>query len=63
MATTIKSRKKNQQKSVPTLLQAIEKVVELAEEVSQSDRLCCSVSVWRKGLDVWIMTISPHSWI
>lgn len=31
MATTIKSRKKNQQKSVPTLLQAIEKVVELAE--------------------------------
>ena len=28
MATTIKSRKKNQQKSVPTLLQAIEKVAE-----------------------------------
>ena len=27
MATTIKSRKKNQQKPVPTLLQAIEKVV------------------------------------
>lgn len=28
MATTIKSKKKIQQKSVPTLLQAIEKVVE-----------------------------------
>jgi hypothetical protein len=37
MATTIKSRKKNQQKSVPTLLQAIEKVVELAEDSKMSD--------------------------
>ena len=73
MATTIKSRKKNQQKSVPTLLQAIEKVVELAEDsrsvcwqkvmVSRSDRLCCSVSVWRKGRIVWIMMIWPPSWI
>ena len=37
MATTIKSRKKNQQKSVPTLLQAIEKVVELAEDSKMSE--------------------------
>ena len=37
MATTIKSRKKNQQKPVPTLLQAIEKVVELAEDSKLSD--------------------------
>ena len=37
MATTIKSRKKNQQKPVPTLLQAIEKVVELAEDSKMSD--------------------------
>ena len=34
---TIKSRKKNQQKSVPTLLQAIEKVVELAEDSKMSE--------------------------
>ena len=37
MATTIKSRKKNQQKPVPTLLQAIEKVVELAEDSKMSE--------------------------
>lgn len=37
MATTIKSKKKIQQKSVPTLLQAIEKVVELAEDSKMSD--------------------------
>ena len=37
MATTIKSRKKIQQKSVPTLLQAIEKVVELAEDSKMSE--------------------------
>ena len=37
MATTIKSRKKNQVKPVPTLLQAIEKVVELAEDSKMSD--------------------------
>ena len=37
MATTIKSRKKNQQKLVPTLLQAIEKVVELAEDSKMSE--------------------------
>ena len=37
MATTIKSRKKNQQKSVPTLLQAIDKVVELAEDSKMSE--------------------------
>jgi len=37
MATTIKSRKKNQLKPVPTLLQAIEKVVELAEDSKMSD--------------------------
>ena len=37
MATTIKSRKKNQQKSVPKLLQAIEKVVELAEDSKMSE--------------------------
>ncbi len=37
MATTIKRRKKNQQKPVPTLLQAIEKVVELAEDSKMSE--------------------------
>ena len=37
MATTIKSRKKNEKKPVPTLLQAIEKVVELAEDSKMSD--------------------------
>ena len=37
MATTIKSRKKNQQKPVPTLLQAIEKVVELAKDSKMSE--------------------------
>jgi hypothetical protein len=37
MATTIKRRKKNQQKLVPTLLQAIEKVVELAEDSKMSE--------------------------
>ena len=37
MATTIKSRKKNQLKPVPTLLQAIERVVELAEDSKMSD--------------------------
>jgi len=37
MATTIKSKKKIQQKSVPTLLQAIEKVVELAEDSKMSE--------------------------
>ena len=37
MATTIKSKKKNQQKPVPTLLQAIEKVVELAEDSKMSE--------------------------
>ena len=37
MATTIKSRKKNEKKPVPTLLQAIEKVVELAEDSKLSD--------------------------
>jgi len=37
MATTMRSRKKNQQKSVPTLLQAIEKVVELAEDSKMSE--------------------------
>jgi len=37
MATTIKSRKKSQVKPVPTLLQAIEKVVELAEDSKMSD--------------------------
>ena len=79
MATTIKSRKKNQQKSVPTLLQAIEKVVELAEDSKMSeefmlkaapeisllaeDRLCCSASVWRKGRIAWTMMIWPPSWI
>jgi len=38
MATTIKSKKKIQQKSVPTLLQAIEKVVELAESFGITER-------------------------
>jgi hypothetical protein len=37
MATTIKSRKKNQLKPVPTLLQAIERVVELAEDSKMSN--------------------------
>ena len=37
MGTTIKSKKKNQQKPVTTLLQAIEKVVELAEGSKMSD--------------------------
>jgi len=37
MATTIKRRKKNQQKPVPTLLQAIERVVELAEDSKMSE--------------------------
>jgi hypothetical protein len=37
MATTMKSRKKTQLKPVPTLLQAIEKVVELAEDSKMSD--------------------------
>ena len=36
MSTTIKSKKKNQQKPVPTLLQAIERVVELAEDSKMS---------------------------
>ena len=37
MATTIKSKKRNQRKPVPTLLQAIEHVVELAENSKMSD--------------------------
>ena len=39
MSTTIKSKKKNQQKPVPTLLQAIERVVELAEDSKMSKEL------------------------
>ena len=68
MATTIKSRKKNQQKPVPTLLQAIEKVVELAEDSKMSEEFMLKaapeiMSVWRKGRIVWIMMIWPPSWI
>ena len=74
-----------------TLLQAIERVVELAEDskmskefmkkakteiqllaksfsiterqavlVSPRDRLCCSVSVWRRDRDGWIMMTWHH---
>ena len=64
--TTSKKKSKKTQKSiVPTLLQAIERVVELSRDSKMSDeflmeaapeitaspsvRLCCSASVWRKG--------------
>ena len=37
MATTIKTKKKNQPKSIPTLLQAIEHIVELSKDSKMSD--------------------------
>ena len=50
MATTISKKNKEM-----TLLQAI-------DMVSQNDRLCCSVSVWRKDLDGWTMMIWHRIW-
>jgi DNA replication protein DnaC len=44
MATTIKSRKKNQLKPVPTLLQAIERVVELSKDSKMGEEFMLKAS-------------------